>query len=913
MTLSEGINKAISLLGEHKIYGKECVSECPFCKSDKHKFYLNIETGLYSCKRASCGAHSHINKLLEQLGVSERVTGEIELKRDDKPKTINVESKVRQLEEDDDIVAYMIGRGISYETLIESGCMKRGQALAMPTYKDGEVVGVAYRTADKKIWQESGSQQYLWNRSNLDKSNKRIYITEGRCLSGDTEVLTQRGWVRLDGFNVNNDLVVQVNNDKTAEFVEPIAYIENKKAQEIWRYKNRNYSFCGTPQHRVAAWDKYSGRVMIDELQNMPNTKYNHIIPTAVTIDNDGISLSNDEIAINIAIQADGTIDYRKNGSRYIRISFKKDRKIKRFRELIHRLNIRHIETKHVTGYTFFGFTAPDYIYGKEFNIEWAYKMSLQQRKFFIDEMVHWDGNSVPNRNQVEYVSTNKKNAEFMQIIASTCGYHSTIIVKDRRDIGWNIAYKVSILLSKKSISWQAMDKYKTIEKVNTVYCVQVPSGMILIRHNGKISVTGNCDALTLVEMGYENVVSVPNGASGHEWIDKEWKLLNEFKEIVLLYDNDKAGKQGFEEAKRRMDFASIFTINLGKYKDINEAYMAESNFLYEAMESAKEIQLDGFVSLDGVTTSDGVGTELYSCGIPQFDTIFGGVRMGESTLIVSSSGAGKAQPLTSKLYTPNGEITMGDIKIGDMVYGEDGLPHKVIGVFPQGKKRKVIATFSDGSIAECCDEHLWNIITHSGATYTKTLKEIIEGGYLNKQFFKNQNKYINTSKYRIPVTLPVKFVKQEHIISPYLLGVLIGDGYICNNIVAFSTNEDYIVEAVEKELHNLNDYIVKKYKGNNYTYVIKRKEFGANIIKRELNRMNISVKSYDKFIPDEYKYDSVENRLALLRGIYDTDGCTQKSRTTIHTTSYRLKDDIVWLCQSLGMTATVSEDRREK
>ena len=236
-----------------------------------------------------------------------------------------MENKVRQLEEDDEIVAYMIGRGISYDTLIETGCMKRGQALAMPTYKDGEVVGVAYRTADKKIWQESGSQQYLWNRSNLDKSNKRIYITEGRCLSGDTEVLTQRGWVRLDGFNVNNDLVVQVNNDKTAEFIEPIAYIENKKAQEIWRYKNRNYSFCGTPQHRVAAWDKCSGRVMIDELQNMPNTKYNHIIPTAVTIDSDGISLSNDEIAINIAIQADGTIDYRKNGSRYIRISFKKD------------------------------------------------------------------------------------------------------------------------------------------------------------------------------------------------------------------------------------------------------------------------------------------------------------------------------------------------------------------------------------------------------------------------------------------------------------------------------------------------------------------------------------------------------------------------------------------------------------
>lgn len=338
MNLKEGIDRAISLLGEHKIYGKECVSECPFCNSDKHKFYLNVETGLYSCKRASCGAHGHINTLLEKLNVSERVKDIVELKRDDKPKVINVENKVRQLEEDDDIVAYMIGRGISYETLIESGCMKRGQALSFITKKGDDIVGVSYRTADKQIWQESGSQQYLWNRSNLDKSNSRIYITEGRV------------------------------------------------------------------------------------------------------------------------------------------------------------------------------------------------------------------------------------------------------------------------------------------------------------------------DALTLIEMGYKNVVSMPNGASGHEWIDKEWKLLNEFPEIVLLYDNDKAGKQGFEEAKRRMDFASIFTINLGKYKDVNEAYMEDSNFLYEAMESAKEIQLDGFVSLDGVTTSEGVGTELYSCGIPQFDTIFGGVRMGESSLIVSASGVGKSTVLCNMI-----------------------------------------------------------------------------------------------------------------------------------------------------------------------------------------------------------------------------------------------------------------------
>ena len=36
-------------LGEYRIKGKEAmIKTCPFCGRNKNKFYLNIETGLYS-------------------------------------------------------------------------------------------------------------------------------------------------------------------------------------------------------------------------------------------------------------------------------------------------------------------------------------------------------------------------------------------------------------------------------------------------------------------------------------------------------------------------------------------------------------------------------------------------------------------------------------------------------------------------------------------------------------------------------------------------------------------------------------------------------------------------------------------------------------------------------------------------
>jgi phosphate starvation-inducible PhoH-like protein len=59
----------------------------------------------------------------------------------------------------------------------------------------------------------------------------------------------------------------------------------------------------------------------------------------------------------------------------------------------------------------------------------------------------------------------------------------------------------------------------------------------------------------------------------------------------------------------------------------------------------------------------------------------------------------------------------MGDIQLGDQVYGRDGKLHKVIGVFPQGKRPVYKMTFTDGSSTLCSDEHLWEV-HHKGDTY---------------------------------------------------------------------------------------------------------------------------------------------------------------------------------------------------
>lgn len=85
-----------------------------------------------------------------------------------------------------------------------------------------------------------------------------------------------------------------------------------------------------------------------------------------------------------------------------------------------------------------------------------------------------------------------------------------------------------------------------------------------------------------------------------------------------------------------------------------------------------------------------------------------------EDTLIVGPNGAGKAQPLYSKIKTPTGWTTMGEIKVGDKVDNAVGGVATVIGVYPQGKKDIYEITLEGWCgyryTTRCCKEHLWSV-----------------------------------------------------------------------------------------------------------------------------------------------------------------------------------------------------------
>jgi len=274
--------------------------------------------------------------------------------------------------------------------------------------------------------------------------------------------------------------------------------------------------------------------------------------------------------------------------------------------------------------------------------------------------------------------------------------------------------------------------------------------------------------------------------------------------------------------------------------------------------------------------------------------------------MLLGGNGSGKAQPNDSIIYTPDGFKLMGDIKKGDYVFSEKGLPIRVVHVYPQGKLNVFRVHFNDGTFMDCNDEHLFKVMKlkyrRNKEKYfmerVMSVKEIIKSGLYTG----------NTLKYYIPMTEPVHFETRDLFIHPYVMGCLLADGGLSGDTITFSNSETDVINKFKLSLHSEYELVFR----NNYDYALVKKARGANtnLYNDALKKLGLSgLLSHEKFIPDEYKYNSIDVRLQLLQGLLDCDGSVEKKNSIYYyTTSKKLAEDVKFLVESLGGTSTIYE-----
>ncbi|MBD3252466.1 hypothetical protein GF386_01925 [Candidatus Pacearchaeota archaeon] len=262
-------------------------------------------------------------------------------------------------------------------------------------------------------------------------------------------------------------------------------------------------------------------------------------------------------------------------------------------------------------------------------------------------------------------------------------------------------------------------------------------------------------------------------------------------------------------------------------------------------------------------------------------------------------AGGGKAQPLNAKVLTKNGFKRMGDIKVGDYLITPENGEKRVIAVHPQGIQDIYEIEFEDGAKTKATKEHLWSCWATRRGKSRKRIKQTQE---LLKEFPK---------KYSIPLPEKILFGKKYSNISPYLIGVLLGDGGLTKNNIVITTADKEIINNIKDELGLRYRINKKKDFGHTITANIRNdKGYPINPLIETLRSLGLmGKKSEDKFIPLVFKNSDYETRLGLLQGLMDTDGTVYKNgRCCFNSKSYQLAKDVQYLVRSIGGKARINK-----
>lgn len=283
----------------------------------------------------------------------------------------------------------------------------------------------------------------------------------------------------------------------------------------------------------------------------------------------------------------------------------------------------------------------------------------------------------------------------------------------------------------------------------------------------------------------------------------------------------------------------------------------------------------------------------------------------------VDPVGEGKAEWVENLVYTPDGRKKIGDLKVGDYVIGSNGKPIRVTGVFPQGKKSLYRVGFNDGFGVLVCEDHLWAVRKgdlDKSEYHVLSVKQLLEkDGYIEfkgigrnkdklykcKTWYKNPN---GSSRWMIPMVKPIQFSKKNLPADPYLLGLLLGDGGLTTRSIRYASADQELLDYISSLLPE--DITIKKV--SKYDHRISTYK-NRNSLTAALRKIGVMGKgAATKFIPDDYLYSSIEDRLSLLRGLMDTDGYCGNHGAEFYSISKMLATQVVQIVQSLGGVARI-------
>lgn len=342
------------------------------------------------------------------------------------------------------------------------------------------------------------------------------------CFTGDTEIMTESGWVRFD--ELDNERVYQSDEYGAISLCAPVAKIIKECSGEVFDIAHRSIRLTCDVGHRWwGRWGK-SGKNKFGTFDNIPTDGLS--IPS-VSASAKGTTHTNSELIFLAAFLSDGKLRMNSHGApRDVEFEVSKDRKITALRAL----NPAHEYTQKKaygpltkTPLTVFRFRYPAYfndvmIGYKLLSHDFVNALSAAQARTFLAAYAQFDGNGATEGATNLYTSS-KELLDSIIFIATLAGYNPSVQSRTSPLSGrptWVIAFTPGK-------SWRHIKRSHVHRRKfeGLLYCVEVPLGRIVVRGQGSSPVvTGNCAAFVGAMLEEAGIVSTrfESAKSYFEW-----------------------------------------------------------------------------------------------------------------------------------------------------------------------------------------------------------------------------------------------------------------------------------------------------------------------------------------------------------------------------------------------------------
>lgn len=465
---------------------------------------------------------------------------------------------------------YVPGKDVTY------AYKENGQILSATAYVMKKVDGEWHEIAATAFFDEyvqktrDNQPNHMWE--------KFSHLMIGKCFDDQTEVLTDKGFQK---FSEVSGQVLQVTNEGLIP-TSAKPFVQDYEGEMI-TLDSDDLNFCVTPNHEMLTTD---GKIEAGQMFDQARTRAKFYIPRCIPLKLKGNSyLCDEQIKLAAAFLADGT----RRSEASFKIEVSRPYKVEFLRKLgIHTkesvrnasgastytnpyyANDRHITTTLDKTCFTYEFSLIHWLCNSNKSIitDAILDLSQNQARTLVDAWILFDGHQQIKTGVRRFYSSRIEHIEAFELACVVAGYSvsphraRTSDISDKPNYYVTISERREIPVLRWGREYQNVGGNKNGKRKHTglkktqnisgkVWCVTVPSGVIVVRRSGFSMLCGNCAEALALRKAFPAQLS---GLYTHE------EMMQATNEEIIIPPNSAVGQTNWENAVEASDFNPVAT-----------------------------------------------------------------------------------------------------------------------------------------------------------------------------------------------------------------------------------------------------------------------------------------------------------------------------------------------------------------